>query len=63
MPPLYTFECQKCKGQVDVMRDYEGYRDPPEGPCPHCKEAKPEWEKILHAPLNRYYFMDRDPLK
>lgn len=55
MPPLYVWECQneKCKKKMDVLRDWDGYRDPPTeeegGEC--TTEGGHAWKKEIQVPL------------
>lgn len=47
--PLYTWVCERCGAEMDILRLFDGYQDPPtaaEEPagCEHT------WTKIIHSP-------------
>ncbi len=51
--PLYRWECEHCKASVEIIRGFDGHRDPPtkeeEGaPCTADAHA---WEKRIGIPL------------
>ena len=52
MPPLYEWICDKCKKKLDILRDFDGYRDPPtdeeSGPC---SEGEHAWDKKIGTPM------------
>jgi putative FmdB family regulatory protein len=51
--PLYEWACAKCKKAVEVLRSFDGYRDPPtpEEVDAACPEGEHEFEKRIKAPL------------
>jgi predicted nucleic acid-binding Zn ribbon protein len=48
--PLYVWKCTKCDAKKEVIRTFDGFRDPPtaeeagEGECEH------EWDKQIGTP-------------
>lgn len=50
--PVYKWSCEKCGHEVDILRDFDGYRDPPlaeelKGADEKCEHS---WEKLIGAP-------------